>query len=70
METRQQLDIPIYQQIANYIQKRIAYDVLYSNGMIERIKKGYIRLTFGRVDSHLISEGVQRLKRSFVKVKK
>lgn len=63
-----QLDIPIYQQIANYIQKRIAYgeyppgtilpserklakelevnrativtayDVLYSNGMIERIK--------------------------------
>lgn len=51
------------------LEESLRNGVAFVPGSLFGSKRGYIRLTFGRVDSHLISEGIQRLKRSFVKLK-
>lgn len=51
------------------LEESLRNGVAFVPGSLFGSEKGYIRLTFGRVDSHLISEGVQRLKRSFEKLK-
>ncbi len=51
------------------LEESLRNGVAFVPGSLFGSEKGYIRLTFGRVDSHLISEGVQRLKRAFEKLK-
>ncbi|MCM3601653.1 PLP-dependent aminotransferase family protein [Robertmurraya korlensis] len=61
----------LHREINEYqlLEESLRNGVAFVPGSLFGSKKGYIRLTFGRVESHLISEGVQRLKRSFLKLK-
>lgn len=50
------------------LEEALRNGVAFVPGSLLGSKKGYIRLTFGRVESNLIKEGVRRLKLSFDKL--
>ncbi|WP_312473050.1 PLP-dependent aminotransferase family protein [Neobacillus sp.] len=47
------------------LEESLRNGVAFVPGSLLGSKKGYIRLTFGRVETHLINEGVLRLKKGF-----
>jgi DNA-binding transcriptional MocR family regulator len=49
------------------LEESLRNGVAFVPGSLLGSKKGYIRLTFGRVETHLINEGVLRLKKGFEK---
>lgn len=47
------------------LEEALRNGVAFVPGSLLGSQRGYIRLTFGRVESNLIKEGVHRLKKSF-----
>lgn len=52
----------------NLLEEALRNGVAFVPGSLLGSKKGYIRLTFGRVESHLIREGILRLKQAIGKL--
>lgn len=48
------------------LEEALRNGVAFVPGSLLGTKKGYIRLTFGRVESHLIKEGIKRFKESII----